>query len=128
MSIPFNRLPLVRTVLAAGLVFRMLLDILEGQALPTSDREQTFAQRFGDERRQFLKKMGSIKAPLKSLSLSPISSMALFCYTFVFIYSSAYEQAACLTYSYMQTNHSATATGFSNFSCMFLNPNFFFPI
>ena len=32
----------------AGLVFRMLLDILEGQALPTSDREQTFAQRFGD--------------------------------------------------------------------------------
>ena len=69
MSIPFNILSLVRTVLAAGLVFRMLLDILEGQALPTSDREQTFAQRFGDERRQFLKKMGSIKAPLKSLSL-----------------------------------------------------------
>jgi hypothetical protein len=88
----------------------MLLDILEGQALPTSDREQTFAQRFGDERRQFLKKNGEHKGSFEvSLSLSPISSMALFCYTFVFIYS---VRASCLTYSYMQANHSATAMSF----------------
>ena len=64
----------------------MLLDILEGQALPTSDREQTFAQRFGDERRQFLKKMGSIKAPLKSRSLSPQSVLWPYFATYLCLY------------------------------------------
>ena len=84
--------PLFFRLLEAGLVFRMLLDILEGQALPTSDREQTFAQRFGDEQRQFLKKEGKNGEHKGSFEVvhalpfpPPISSMALFCYTFVLI-------------------------------------------
>ena len=88
----------------------MLLDILEGQALPTSDREQTFAQRFGDERRQFLKKMGSIKAPLKSLSLPNQFYGPILLHICVYIQRGV--RACCLTYSYMQAKHSATATGF----------------
>ena len=90
----------------------MLLDILEGQALPTSDREQTFAQRFGDERRQFLKKMGSIKAPLKSRSLPFPNQFYGLILLHICVYIQRGVRASCLTYSYMQANHSATATGF----------------